>query len=58
MVDKKEFSFIKIFSEKPNALGKLYEAKLRENIVICREIDFKRVKEYVIEDFIREMFIL
>ena len=39
----------------PKKLGVLFEATLRGNVVVCREIKFDRVKEYVIDDQIRDL---
>jgi len=39
----------------PKKLGVIFEATLRGNVVVCREIKFDRVKEYVIDDQIRDL---
>eukprot|EP00347_Sterkiella_histriomuscorum_P018444 403345487 len=55
IIERKDFQIEKLFDQKNRGLGKLYEARLYNKEVLCREIQFKRIKEYVVEDFIKEM---
>ncbi|TNV73804.1 hypothetical protein FGO68_gene3892 [Halteria grandinella] len=53
---KSDFSLISLFDfQKVNGLGRLHLAKLKDQKVICREIQFNRVKDYVLEDIIKDM---
>ena len=59
-MDRKDFKINKAFpSKNKGGLGKLFEASVKDQQnVICRIISFNRVKEYVVEEFIREIISL